>query len=181
MYGMVNQALEDMVTGLHGEDTWNQIKRQAGVDVDYFLTNEAYPDEMTYRLVGAASAVLQAPADALLQAFGVHWVTQTAARGYGQLMQAAGSSVKDFLLFLPNFHTRVNLIFPHLEPPRFTCTQVEDNSLVLNYFSHRRGLAPFVNGLLHGLGQYFSTPLEVKQLTEWTPDGGHDSFHVRWS
>jgi hypothetical protein len=181
MYGMVNQALEDMATAAHGEDVWLQIRRRAVVDVEYFLTNEGYPDELTYRLVGAASEVLATPAETLLHAFGVHWVTVTAAKGYGHLMQASGANVKEFLQSLPNFHTRVNLIFPHLEPPRFSCTGVEENSLVLNYFSHRRGLAPFVEGLLHGLGQYFSTPVEVRQLTEWNPSGGHDSFLIRWN
>lgn len=181
MYGMVNKALEEMVCSAHGESVWETIKAKAGVDVELFLSNEAYPDDMTYRLVGAASEVLQAPAPELLQAFGVHWVMNTAAKGYGHLMQAAGTNLKDFLVYLPNFHTRVNLIFPHLNPPRFLCSEIQETSLKLHYFSDRRGLSPFVLGLVDGLGQYFNTPVVVSQESFWSSDGEHDIFHVSWS
>ena len=181
MYGMVNRALEDMVCAAHGAETWEKIKAKAGVEVDLFLSNDAYPDEMTYNLVGAASEILEAPAPVLLEAFGVHWVTRTAAEGYGHLMKAAGTNLKDFLVYLPNFHTRVNLIFPHLNPPRFLCSDVGENSLKLHYFSDRRGLAPFVNGLIQGLSQYFSTPVEVKQISDWSDAGEHDIFEIRWA
>lgn len=180
MYGMVNRALEEMVCSGHGEAVWEQIKEKAGVDVDVFLSNEAYPDSLTYELVGAASAVLQAPAEQLLEAFGVHWVTKTAAEGYGHLMKAGGANLKDFLLYLPNFHTRVSLIFPHLNPPRFLCSDVTDNGLHLHYFSERRGLAPFVRGLIQGMSQYFETPVEVKQVSNWDEAGAHDTFEIRW-
>lgn len=181
MYGMVNQALENMVCGAHGEDVWEQIKARAGVDVDLYLSNKTYPDEMTYQLVGAASEILATPAQELLVAFGIHWVVETAAKSYGPMMQAAGGNLRDFLLYLPNFHTRVNLMFPQLQPPRFVCTDVGQNSLLLHYHSDRRGLAPFVTGLIQGLGQYFQTPVEIRQETEWSEASGHDSFSVRWA
>ena len=42
MYGMVNKAIEEMVTRHHGESTWAQIKAKAGVDVEVFMSNEGY-------------------------------------------------------------------------------------------------------------------------------------------
>lgn len=61
MYGMVNKAVEEMVCRNHGEAVWEEVKRKAGVDVDVFMTNDGYPDDVTYRLVGAASEVLGMP------------------------------------------------------------------------------------------------------------------------
>ena len=61
MYGLVNKAVEEMVCMHHGEPAWERIKAQAGIDVDVFMSNEGYPDDVTYRLVGAASAVLGVP------------------------------------------------------------------------------------------------------------------------
>ena len=52
MYGMVNKAVEDMVCMQFGEPVWEDIKSCAGVDIDVFMSNEAYPDEMTFQLVG---------------------------------------------------------------------------------------------------------------------------------
>ncbi len=181
MYGMVNKALEEMVCDAHGEEVWEKIKRKAGVDVDVFLSQEGYPDEMTYQLVGAASEVLGAPAADLLEAFGGHWVLKTAVQGYGHLMTAAGSNFKEFLIYLPNFHTRISLIFPHLNPPRFLCSEVADNSLNLHYYSDRAGLAPFVLGLVKGLGQHYKTPVIVQQTGFRGTDFDHDIFAVNWS
>jgi hypothetical protein len=48
MYGMVNKALEDMVVERFSEDAWERIKAEAGVDIDVFISNEGYPDEITY-------------------------------------------------------------------------------------------------------------------------------------
>jgi hypothetical protein len=64
MYGMVNKAVEDMVCTQFGESVWEDIKSCAGVDIDVFMSNEAYPDEMTFQLVSAASEVLKIPAEA---------------------------------------------------------------------------------------------------------------------
>ena len=55
MYGMVNKAIEDLVRSNFGEDSWNRIKERAGVDEVAFISNEPYPDDVTFRLVGAAS------------------------------------------------------------------------------------------------------------------------------
>ena len=67
MYGMVNKAVEDMVTTRFGEDTWEKIRTRAGIDVEVFISNEAYPDDVTYRLVGAASEELNLKPEEVLE------------------------------------------------------------------------------------------------------------------
>lgn len=181
MYGMVNRALEEMVCEAHGEAIWEEIKFKAGVDVDLFLSHEGYPDEMTYKLVGAASEVLSAPPADLLEAFGGHWVLKTAVQGYGHLMTAAGSNLKEFLMHLPNLHTRISLMFPHLNPPRFLCSDVAAQSMNLHYYSERQGLAPFVIGLLKGLAQHYKTEAQVRQIAYIGAGSDHDIFEVTWS
>lgn len=181
MYGMVNKAVEQMVCMHHGESVWEQIKAKAGVDVEVFMSNEAYPDEITYNLVSAASDVLQMPAEKILEAFGEHWVLHTAQEGYGGLMQAAGKSLPEFLANLPDFHSRVSMIFPKLQPPRFQCTEVNESSLKLHYFTQRPGLTPFVAGLLQGLGKLFNTPVKARLTQSKTDGADHDVFHVEWA
>lgn len=163
MYGMVNKALQGMVVEQFGEDLWDRIKGEAGVEVDVFITNAGYPDQVTYRLMAAASTILGRPAPELLEAFGVHWVLGTAREGYGDLMEANGRTLQEFPLNLPNSHARASLIFPHLQPPCFVCADMTGHSLRLHYHSHRVGLAPFVRGLLDGLSQMLETPLTIEQ------------------
>lgn len=181
MYGMVNKAIEDMVVMHHGETVWEQIKAKAGVDVDVFMSNESYSDDITYQLVGAASEVLNVSAEQILIGFGEHWVLHTAQEGYGGLMSAAGKTLPEFLRNLPNFHSRVAMIFPKLQPPRFECTGITDGALKLHYFSHRQGLAPFVVGVMQGLGKMFKTPVTVRLADAKEKGADHDVFDVTWT
>ena len=180
MYGMVNKAIQDMVISGHGEETWDQIRQKAGVEDDVFVSTEGYPDEMTYALVSGASEVLNTPAHEVLEAFGIYWVVKTAQEGYGDMMAAGGKTLGEFLVNLPNFHSRVSMIFPHLAPPRFACTDITERSVRMHYRSHREGLAPFVVGLFKGLGQMFSTPVVVEHAIDKAAGADHDEFIVRW-
>jgi len=181
MYGMVNKAIEEMLVMHHGEDLWEKVKAKAGVAVEVFISNEAYPDELTYALVAAASEILNESPEKILHAFGEHWITHTAQAGYGGLMRAAGRSIDEFLSNLPNFHARVSMIYPKLKPPHFECTDITPNSLSLHYYSERAGLQSFVIGLMSGLGQMFKTPVKVKQLQFKNQGCSHDVFSVTWN
>jgi hypothetical protein len=180
MYGMVNKAVQDLITRQHGEEVWQRIRSRAGVEEEMFISNEPYPDEITYQLVGAASEVLAVPAAEILRTFGRWWILHTATEGYGHLMKAGGRTLPEFLKNLPNFHTRIVLMFPHLRPPEFECTDVTADSLRLHYHSHRRGLAPFVTGLLEGLGEMFRTPVTVNNEHSLDDGASHDVFFVSW-
>ncbi len=180
MYGLVNKAVEEMVCMHQGEPMWERIKDRACVDEVVFISNESYPDDVTYRLVAAASEEMALPAEAVLEAFGSHWVLHTARQAYGGLLQATGRTLPEFLANLPDFHSRVAMIFPKLQPPRFRCTDVTDHSLRLHYHTHRPGLTPFVIGLVKGLGTMFSTPVEIRLVASRDQGADHDEFEVAW-
>lgn len=181
MYGMVNRAIQDHVHRCHGEAMWARVKERAGVDIDVFIRNEAYPDELSYCLVGAAAAEMGVAAEEVLHEFGIFWVLHTAREGYGDLMAAAGSSLPEFLQYLPNFHDRVALIYPNLKPPQFDYSNAGPDRITVHYHSHRTGLAPFVVGLLHGLGRMYETPVTVEHTVRRADGADHDEFLVTWS
>lgn len=181
MYGMVNKAVEGLVRNQFGDEAWLRIKERAGVTEEVFLSNEGYPDHITYDLVAAASAELNLPPETILHAFGEYWILETARRGYGTLLDTTGSTLPEFLQNLPQFHSRVRLIFPNLLPPRFETSDVTDHSLILHYHSDRPGLAPFLIGLLHGLGKRLKTEVAVEQtVRKGEADATHDQFLVTW-
>lgn len=175
MYGLVNKAVVDLVCTKFGQDTWNKIKQKAEVDIDVFVSMDGYPDDVTYRLVGAASEVLGITPEQVLEAFGEWWVLYTANEGYGPLLNASGSNLREFLMNLDALHARVALTMPKLKPPRFRLIDVDPTTMRLEYHSSRKGLAPMVIGLLRGLGIRFNTPIEI----EHAPQADHDEFTVR--
>jgi len=180
MYGLVNKAVQEMVTAQYGDAMWERVKEKAELADELFLSNEAYPDEVTYRLVMAASELSGTSAESILFAFGEHWVLHTARQGYGALLDAAGRSLPEFLTNLPNFHTRIAMIFPKLSPPRFEVSHQTADSLRLHYFTHRAGLTEFVRGLLSGLGRKFGTPVQSALIESKAAGNDHDVFLVQW-
>lgn len=164
MYGLVNKAIQDMVCSRFGEETWKEIKQKAEVDVDVFLSMEGYPDDMTHKLVKAASVILGLSASEIMQAFGEFWVQYTAQKGYGEMMDMGGDTLPEFLENLDNLHARVGVSFPKLQPPSFECTNMEENSLSLHYRSDREGLTPMIFGLIKGLGTRLDTEVHVRDF-----------------
>ncbi|MDX1931638.1 MAG: heme NO-binding domain-containing protein [Capsulimonadales bacterium] len=180
MYGLVNLAIEQMVTETFGEATWERIRTEADVEIETFISLEAYPDELTYRLVAAASRVLDTPPNDLLERFGEYWVLYTGKAGYGYLMDPSTSTMAEFLMHLNQMHRRIGMAFPHLQPPRFDCTHITEDSLRLEYRSDRPGLAPMVRGLIRGLSVLFSQPAEIEHIVVREDGNDHDAFLIRY-
>lgn len=181
MYGMVNKAVQELIVTEHGEETWQRIRTQAGVKDEVFISTQAYDDAVTYQLVAAASEVLGVPPSTVLKQFGRWWVLNTARQGYGQLLKAGGRTLGEFLQNLPNFHTRIVMMFPNLRPPEFECEDITPSSLRLHYHSHRKGLANFVIGLLDGLGEMFGVTVSISHEEQVDTGASHDVFHIQWS
>ena len=181
MYGIVNQAIQDLVTEKFGQETWEQVKSKSKVDTEVFLSNEPYPDSVTYSLAGSVSEVCGLPIKDVLIAFGQHWVLKTGQQKYGALMKAGGNNFREFLVNLPNFHSRVMLLFPDLTPPEFAVTDLQESSLVMHYYSTRKGLTFFMYGLLQGLAQMYQVEANIELTLSEEDQGHHDVFFVSWN
>lgn len=165
MYGLVNQGLEDYIRQQFGDANWAATLARAGIDLDMFVALQSYPDEVTVRLVGAGSDLLGMTPASLLEGFGEHWILYTAQAGYGDMLAMFGSTLQEFLFNLDNLHSHVTLTFPALRPPSFSVEPGDsDDQILVHYRSSRHGLAPFVVGLLRGLGKRFRQDLTIQHL-----------------
>ena len=182
MYGIVNKAIHGLILENHGQQTWEAVKNKSGVEIDFFLGNEPYDDDITYKLANAAAETLNTSIENILIAFGEYWVNNTGKKNYGSLMKAGGSNFKEFLVNLPNFHSRVMLIYPNITPPEFIITDIEENRLKLHYYSKRNGLTYFVYGLITGLGKMYDTPTKIEIIKTKDVERGqdHDIFNIEW-
>ena len=163
MYGLVNKAVQGLVIENYGEETWDQIKERANVDVEMFISNESYKDSLTYDLLVATSEIVNQPASELLRLLGHYWINEVAVQHYGAMMDAGGNSFVEFMKNLPNFHRRVAMIFPNLEPPSFSILKEEKNSIHLIYESTREGLEMFVVGILEALAKRHKIEIKIDQ------------------
>lgn len=178
MYGLINNSLKDMIREKFGEDKWQEVLTASGVPDDSFLAMRSYDDAVTYTLAGAASDVLGAPVDACLEMFGEYWVLETATKSYGVLLDSAGNDMLEFLSNMNALHDRITSTFLNYIPPEFF-VESQDNSHKIHYISKRKGLTPFVVGLLKGLAIRFDHNLTI--LEQYDVDvemGTHTVFQV---
>ncbi len=180
MYGLVNKAIEEMVRSHFNDATWNTIKQKADIKTEAFVSMEGYPDDVTHRLVQAASEVLELSTTEIMHAFGKYWVQFTASEGYGELMDMSGDSLPEFLENLDDLHARVGVMFPKLQPPSFDCDEEEEDTLTLHYHSEREGLTPMVLGLVEGLGERLETEVDISQTQSREEGADHDQFSVKY-
>lgn len=180
MYGIVNKAIQDLITDKFGADEWEAVKEKSGVDVDFFLSNEPYDDDITYKLAGAASEVLGITVGQVLNAFGEWWILKTGKEKYGGLMAAGGNNLKEFLVNLPLFHNRIMLMYPKLTPPEFKVSDLEENSIHVHYHSKREGLQEFVRGLLSGLAKMYNVDAAIELIQSRDDGNNHEIFKVSW-
>jgi hypothetical protein len=163
MYGMVNQAVRGLVMERFGSQTWTQIHTGAGAP-ENFSAMQPYEDSVTYDLVGKAVEILGLPAETILRAFGEYWVLEIATKHYGTLMTSTGRDFADFLANLDHMHQRIRVTFPNYQPPSFRVKPLDSGTLQVDYYSHRLGLLPFVEGLFTGLAQYFSVTVSFENV-----------------
>jgi hypothetical protein len=180
MYGIVNKAIEELVTANFGEEKWEAVKLRSEIDVDYFISSEPYDDDLTFKLAQAVSDEMGMTLSAVLIAFGEWWVLKTTKEKYGGLMEAGGNDLKEFLINLPLFHNRIMLIYPKLTPPEFKVSDITENSINLHYFSKREGLQDFVRGLIQGLGKMYNTPVTINLVQTRDEGSSHEIFNVIW-
>ena len=168
MYGMVNKAVRGLVLDAFGEDAWARIHSNAEAPAD-FVAFEQYDDAVTYNLVGAAVEELQMSAEDVLKAFGNYWVAEIAMIAYADIMNQTGTSFVAFLKNLDHMHSRIQVTFPGYSPPSFRVKETGPGEVLLDYYSKREGLLPFVEGLLAGLATHFQQEITIEQL----PDDSH--------
>ena len=180
MYGIVNKAIQDLITDNFGADKWEAIKEKSDIDVDFFLSNEPYDDAITYKLAIATSDVLGITVGQVLNALGEWWILKTGKEKYAGLMEAGGNNLKEFLVNLPLFHNRIMLMYPKLTPPEFKVSNLEENSIHVHYHSKREGLQEFVRGLMTGLGKMYNVDATVELIQSRDDGNSHEIFKVSW-
>lgn len=180
MYGIVNKAIQGLVTENFGLEKWNQIKTHSGITEDSFISNESYDDALTYKLAGSASHILGLSLREVLVAFGKYWILNTGHQHYGSLMLAGGKNLREFLVNLPNFHSRVMLVYPGITPPEFRIQIISEQELHIYYYSTRMGFTYFMEGLITGLAESFNEAVSIALIQAKKSNDEADIFKIIW-
>lgn len=164
MYGMIHRAIRDMVKTRAGAAAWQDIEAQTAAGPAEMIGVLVYDDAITMKLLSAAAQRLNLSLSDLLEQFGRHWIEYTEQKQFGRILDLAGSDLVAVLQNLDRLHAAVLAAMPNARAPSFTVTQVQENTLILQYRSQRQGLEPLIKGLLLGLLNRFQLYGEVQQI-----------------
>lgn len=179
MYGLLNRAIKDLVESSFGPDAWASVVDKVGPSALDFIAMKKYPDELTYELVAAVSQISGLSQDAVMDAFGEHWISYTGHVGHGDLISIMGDDVITFLRNLDSMHIRIMSMFPELEPPKFVIEDLGGGMYEMDYYSHRPALWPVVIGMVRGLGKMLKQDVSIRLLTPKTEPVGYDRFLIQ--
>ncbi|MFT4543434.1 MAG: hypothetical protein ACI841_004666 [Planctomycetota bacterium] len=178
MYGLIHCSVRDLVAARYGEAAMQRVLADAGVTDEHFVTMQAYDDEITLGLIGAACETLDLDLADFLVDFGQYWVLETAVKHYGGVMIFGGRTLQTFLGNLDLMHMQVAATFTNLRQPSFEVESADDASISVIYKSERDGLTEFVRGLLLGLGQHFQQKVEISIVARKAEGAPHDIFRI---
>ncbi|KAM6199122.1 LOW QUALITY PROTEIN: guanylate cyclase soluble subunit beta-2-like [Sarcoramphus papa] len=168
MYGFINTCLKSLVVEKYGEETWEKLRLQAGVQ-DSFLTFEVYKDEITMQLVDKACKILGVPADMVLREFGEYFFEFCKRSGYDHMLRTLGGNLYEFIENLDALHSYLSLSYQEMNAPSFRVEKNEDGSMHLHYYSDRRGLCHIVPGIISAAALDFfniEISMEIVNQTE---------------
>lgn len=160
MKGIIFNLLEEVVADRYGEDVWDGLLSDAGVEGVYTSLG-SYSDDQLFALVGAASAALKVPADVVIRQFGESAIPLLASRYPGFF--EGHTTTRSFLLTLNDIiHPEVEKLYPGADVPNFAFEEVTDDALVIRYWSSRR-LCALAEGFILGAGAHFGEVAAVDQ------------------
>uniref|UniRef100_A0A672I5Y9 guanylate cyclase n=1 Tax=Salarias fasciatus TaxID=181472 RepID=A0A672I5Y9_SALFA len=166
MYGFINTCLKSLVIEKFGEETWLKLRKEAGVQ-DTFMTHEVYEDEITLQLVSAACKLLGVAPEVVLMQFGEYFFEFCKRSGYDHMLRTLGGNLFEFTENLDALHSYLSLSYKEMNAPSFRVERNPDGTLLLHYYSDRRGLCHIVPGIIGAVVKdFFSSELTMEIVNQ---------------
>ncbi|KAK0064161.1 guanylate cyclase soluble subunit beta-2 [Biomphalaria pfeifferi] len=186
MYGHIHCVIKDLVTTQFGQEAWEVILNDAGLqEREHLMLFYHYDDSMTLKLVNSASKCLNLPVETVLEVFGDYFLVHCLKYGYDDMLRTLGSDITSFIQNLDSLHSLLALTYDKIVAPSFRCETQKDGSLTLHYYSARQGLHPLVKGVIRAVArEIFDQEVDITHLstnTEHLDDvrkQEHSVFHV---
>lgn len=163
MYGMVNQAVKEMVITQLGSDSWDTICNKLEISNEDFSLFMQFDDSVTLGIVQNVCGLTQKPAEEILESFGVFWIDFAKNSDYQIILNTFATSPFELINSLNALHERLELSFTNLNAPSFETVSFQDKIMTVNYYSSRDlPLKFFVKGLFKGIFKLFDKNCDVE-------------------
>uniref|UniRef100_A0A914WTZ5 Heme NO-binding domain-containing protein n=1 Tax=Plectus sambesii TaxID=2011161 RepID=A0A914WTZ5_9BILA len=165
MFGWIHESLRQLITRKYGTHAWDRIldlaKFKPGTENE---VNHYYDDQESMRLISAIANIVELTVDEVWEEYGRFLIIFTMETGWNELLRAMAFDLQSFLDSLDALHYFIDHVVykTKLKGPSFRCEAKPDGTLLLHYYSRRRGLFAIVKGLVtEAAQQLFSTNVVV--------------------
>ncbi|KAL0811420.1 hypothetical protein ABMA28_009823 [Loxostege sticticalis] len=155
MYGLLLENMAEYIRQTYGEERWEDIRRQAGVEQPSFSVHQVYPENLITRLAKKAQEVLGISEREFMDQMGVYFVGFVSQYGYDRVLSVLGRHMRDFLNGLDNLHEYLKFSYPRMRAPSFICENETRQGLTLHYRSKRRGFVYYAMGQIREVARHF--------------------------
>ena len=120
--------------------------------------------------------------DQLLEGLGNTFYETCKMTGHSTLMKTLGTDLKAFLLNLDSLHSYLTVSFNEMRAPSFHCESRDDGSMLLHYYSQRKGLEYIVIGIVKAVAKdIYNIPIHIEVLTRRDGHWGDKNYHVSFA
>lgn len=168
---------------VYGEEKWEEIRRQAKIELPAFSTHQVYPDNYFWRLTNKACKILKISEKEYLTAVGCYFVGFIGQYGYDRVLSVLGRQFRDFLNGLDNLHEYLRFSYPRIKAPSFFCDNETRDGLHLHYRTKRKGFIYYTIGQIKEVGRHFyDTEVDVDVISESheAVDGFHFTMRLKF-
>ncbi|KAL4708528.1 hypothetical protein ACJJTC_014136 [Scirpophaga incertulas] len=167
MYGLLLENMAEYIRQTYGEERWEDIRRQAGVEQPSFSVHQVYPENLITRLAKKAQEVLGVSERDFMDQMGVYFVGFVSQYGYDRVLSVLGRHMRDFLNGLDNLHEYLKFSYPRMRAPSFICENETRQGLTLHYRSKRRGFVYYAMGQIREVARHFyNKEMRIELLRE---------------
>lgn len=162
MKGIVFNLLEQAVSSEHGEDLWDDLLDEAGLD-GAFTSLGDYADSQFFALRRVASKALALTEGDFERWFGSMAIPRL-AKSYPELFEPHRSAHGLVLALNSIIHPEVRKLYPGADVPVFGYEVASDQVVSVRYRSTRK-MCAFAEGLIQGAATHFSERVVIEQTT----------------
>lgn len=118
MHGLINRSIQSFICDSYTADIWIEIAAKANLEFTEFEAMLTYEDEITPRVLDAASGVLARPRNDIMEDIGAYLVSHPSFESLRRLLRFGGIDFEELLHSLDDLHDRARLAVSDLELPR---------------------------------------------------------------
>jgi len=164
MYGLINRSIQCFLRDMYGHEIWIEVSATAGLGPDGFEALLSYEDELTDKVLSAASLSLEKPVNVVLEDLGTYLVSHPNCEPLRRLLRFGGPTFTEFLYSLDDLQGRAKLAAPEIELPLLDLHENGSGNFTLYCSRGHRGFGNVFVGILRAMADDYGALVMLEHL-----------------